>query len=136
MCSIREYFKVNLDCLVSELESRGFKMRRILELVRDRLSRISVGYEEGTWIKKDERIAEKEGIVYGSKVICDELWGTHQKLMKVLICSLPFGVRYVSFSVKKLYKTWCLRLPMLVPVTRLRDKMFSKKRYMEMKSNF
>ena len=136
MCSIREYFKVNLDCLVSELESRGFKMRRILELVRDRLSRISVGYEEGTWIKKDERIAEREGIVYGSKVIYDDVWGTHQKLMKVLICSLPFGVRYVSFSVKKLYKTWCLRLPMLVPGTRLRDKMFSKKRYMEMKSNF
>ena len=54
------------------------------------------GYEESTWITKDE----EEGIVYGSRVIYDDVWGTHQKLMKVLSYSLPFGVRYVSFSVK------------------------------------
>ena len=30
LCSIHRYFKVNQDCLVSELKTRGFKRKRIL----------------------------------------------------------------------------------------------------------
>ena len=93
LCSRAEYIKVNNDCLLQELQSRGYSYKIIQRAMKKRILNLEDVYDSTTWLRIGKR-KEMEGLVYGAKVVCDNIWGTHRRLAQMLRCALPEGFRY------------------------------------------
>ena len=61
--------------------------------MKKRILNLEDVYDSTTWLRIGKR-KEMEGLVYGAKVVCDNIWGTHKRLAQMLRCALPEGVRY------------------------------------------
>ena len=67
--------------------------------------------------------------MYGAKVVYDGVWNTHRRLTQLLKFALPKGIRcaYISSSMIR----FCFRLPLIVPGKKLRESMFTQRRYLK-----
>ena len=91
LTSSRKLQKVNDDCLVKEMESRGYNKEFLTNAVQKRIMQIGQDYSY-TFQRRELREVPK-GLVYGSKTVYDQEWFTHQKLHHILKQCLPAGIR-------------------------------------------
>ena len=81
----------NDECLVLELESRGYKESFLKKIVQERIQKIGSEYNH-KYVRNKMR-ENPEGLVYGAVSVFDEEWNTHYKLHRLLKQSMPIGVR-------------------------------------------
>ena len=82
---------MNDECLIKELESRGYDRQFLREAVHQRIKQI--GHDYSFTYERREMRKVPEGLVYGSKTVYDQEWFTHQKLHHILKQSLQEGIR-------------------------------------------
>ena len=118
LCSTDLLVEINDTCLRNELESRGYIREYVANQIMHRIKKIQSDYDK-QMKRKHENVIPKN-LVYGSTCKYDATWHTHHALRKLLRKGLPSGVK----------------LPMIIPGTRLRTKYYTKKRFLNMASKW
>ena len=100
LCSRAEFIEVNDDCLLKELQSRGYSYKKVRRMMRQRIGNLAEIYDDETWVRCNEK-RKLEGLVYGAKMVYDGIWNTHKRLAQLLKFALPKGVRcvYIFISI-------------------------------------
>ena len=130
LTSSRKLQTVNDECLIKELESRGYDKQFLRRAVHQRIKQI--GHDYSFTYERREMRKVPEGLVYGSKTVYDQEWFTHQKLHHILKQSLPEGIRLelkLNFHRNIFFFSRC---PMVVPGMRLAKLIYTKRRYFGM----
>ena len=105
---------MNDICLRNELVSRGYIRDYISAQIEQRIKVLEQDYNEEYQRKIPRNIPE--GIVFGATSEYDATWETHKVLKNLLRRGLMGNAR----------------MPLIVPGTRLRNKYYTKKRYLKL----
>ena len=112
ICSDEKFIEVNDGCLVEEYHKLGYDRDEVLKIKRRSLAEYGRRYDEKYKLKTERKIPDT--VLCGTKTVYEGFHNTHV-ILKELIKSGSVGVP---------------KLPLMVPGTKLKSYLFTKRRYL------